>query len=114
MSIALIPSVTIADTTAKCTIYEDPSIITSDYILQQPALNINQALQDRVAGIDFDGLSIRGIRSLTSLTDAPTYFLNGMPYHGSLSDIDPAEIVGIRIRKACRNLCRSILLQMFF
>ncbi len=99
MSIALIPSVTMADTTAKCTIYEDPSVITSDYILQQPALNINQALQDRVAGIDFDGLSIRGIRSLTSLTDAPTYFLNGMPYHGSLSDIDPAEIVGIRILK---------------
>ena len=99
MSIALIPSVTMADTTAKCTIYEDPSIITSDYILQQPALNINQALQDRVAGIDFDGLSIRGIRSLTSATDAPTYFLNGMPYHGSLFDIDPAEIVGIRILK---------------
>lgn len=75
--------------------------LSGDYINQQPALNLTGALKDRVTGLNFDRnnlLTIRGVRSLQE-PNAATIMLNGLPFYGSLSDIDPAEIVSVQILK---------------
>ena len=70
--------------------------------------NISQALQGRVAGVEMMQTSskpgaemqirIRGTRSLTASND-PLVVLDGIPFAGTLSDINPNEIKSIDILK---------------
>jgi TonB-linked SusC/RagA family outer membrane protein len=73
-----------------------------------PAPNITQALQGRLAGVDLAQNStkpgatmqirIRGTRSLTASND-PLVVLDGIPFAGSLSDINPNDIKSLDILK---------------
>lgn len=73
-----------------------------------PSGNITQALQGRVAGVEFAQTSsrpgssmqirIRGTRSLTASND-PLIVLDGVPFVGSISDINPNDIKSIDILK---------------
>jgi TonB-dependent starch-binding outer membrane protein SusC len=73
-----------------------------------PAANISQALQGRLAGVDMSQVSskpganmqirIRGTRSLTA-DNEPLVVLDGIPFVGSISDINPNDIKSIDILK---------------
>lgn len=73
-----------------------------------PTPNISQALQGRIAGVDISQTStrpgatmqirIRGDRSLTGSND-PLIVLDGIPFIGSLGDINPNDIKSIDILK---------------
>ncbi len=79
-----------------------------DVIRELPGSNITQSLQGRIAGVDMQQTStkpgatmqirIRGTRSLNASND-PLVVLDGIPFAGSLSDIDPASIKSIDILK---------------
>ncbi len=82
--------------------------ISSDKIRQVPASNISSALQGRLPGVQISQtdskpgatmqIRIRGTRSLNASND-PLIVLNGIPFGGSLSDINPDEIKSINILK---------------
>lgn len=73
-----------------------------------PSPNISQALQGRLAGVDIEQNStkpgatmqirIRGVRSLSATND-PLIVLDGIPFPGSLADINPNDIKSIDILK---------------
>ncbi|KAF2515684.1 SusC/RagA family TonB-linked outer membrane protein [Flavobacterium foetidum] len=73
-----------------------------------PAANITQALQGRLAGVEMTQTSskpgaamqirIRGTRSLTGSND-PLVVLDGVPFAGSIGDINPADIKSVDILK---------------
>lgn len=73
-----------------------------------PTPNISQALQGRIAGVDISQTStrpgatmqirIRGDRSLTGNND-PLVVLDGIPFIGSLGDINPNDIKSLDILK---------------
>lgn len=73
-----------------------------------PAGDITQALQGRIAGVDFQASSsnpgasmtirIRGDRSLSASND-PLIVLDGIPFMGSLSDISTNDIKSIDVLK---------------
>lgn len=73
-----------------------------------PAGNITQALQGRLAGVDMTQTSskpgasmqirIRGTRSLTGSND-PLIVLDGVPFAGTIGDINPVDIKSIDILK---------------
>lgn len=79
-----------------------------DAVREMPAANISQALQGRVAGVEMQQTSskpgatmqirIRGTRSLNASND-PLIVLDGIPFAGSLSDINPNSIKSIDILK---------------
>jgi TonB-linked SusC/RagA family outer membrane protein len=89
------------------------SSIQSDDLQQVPAHDITYALQGRIAGVEMSQTStapganmqirIRGTRSLsTSKYDSrnnPLIVLDGIPFMGSLSDIDPTNIKSMDILK---------------
>jgi len=70
--------------------------------------NITQSLQDRIAGIELSQTSsqpgatmqirIRGTRSLTASND-PLIVVDGIPFPGNISDIDPNSIKSMDILK---------------
>lgn len=70
--------------------------------------NITQSLQGRVAGVEMSQVSskpgetmqirIRGTRSLNASND-PLIVLDGIPFAGSLSDINPSDIKSLDILK---------------
>ncbi len=82
--------------------------IKGDMIREVPASNISQALQGRVAGVQMAQTSskpgaamqirIRGTRSLNASND-PLVVLDGIPFAGSISDINPSDIKSIDILK---------------
>lgn len=82
--------------------------ISGDRMREVPAPNISQAIQGRVAGVDISQTSskpganmqilIRGQRSLTA-SNAPFIVLDGIPFPGSLGDINPNDIKSIEILK---------------
>ncbi|GHT38109.1 SusC/RagA family TonB-linked outer membrane protein [Bacteroidia bacterium] len=82
--------------------------INGDVMRNVPASNISQALQGRVAGVEMAQSSskpgaemqirIRGTRSLTASND-PLVVLDGIPFAGSIGDIDPNNIKSIDILK---------------
>ncbi|MFL5739656.1 MAG: SusC/RagA family TonB-linked outer membrane protein [Flavisolibacter sp.] len=82
--------------------------IDGDKLRDIPTPNISQALQGRIAGVDISQTStrpgatmqirIRGDRSLTGSND-PLVVLDGIPYIGSLADINPNDIKSIDILK---------------
>ena len=84
------------------------SSMRGDKLREVPATNITYALQNRVAGVDLSQTSsqpgattqirIRGTRSLTASND-PLIVLDGIPFAGNLSDINPNDIKSVDILK---------------
>ncbi len=82
--------------------------ISGDIMREIPAANISQALQGRLAGVDISQTStrpgatmqirIRGERSLSG-DNNPLVVLDGIPFPGSLADINPNDIKSIDILK---------------
>jgi TonB-linked SusC/RagA family outer membrane protein len=82
--------------------------ITGNVMREIPSPNISQALQGRLAGVEMTQTStrpgatmqirIRGTRSL-SADNNPLVVLDGIPYLGSLADINPNDIKSIDILK---------------
>lgn len=82
--------------------------VGGDKLQEMPSTNITYALQNRVAGVDMTQTSsqpgatmqirIRGTRSLTASND-PLAVLDGIPFMGNLSDINPGDIKSMDILK---------------
>ncbi|SHG39815.1 SusC/RagA family TonB-linked outer membrane protein [Dysgonomonas macrotermitis] len=82
--------------------------IRGDDIRQIQTGNFSSALQGRVAGVEMQQTSskpgssmqirIRGIRSLNASND-PLIVLDGIPFAGSISDINPSDIKSLDILK---------------
>ncbi|MCF0202603.1 MAG: SusC/RagA family TonB-linked outer membrane protein, partial [Bacteroidaceae bacterium] len=82
--------------------------INGENLREVPASDITESLQGRIAGVDLTTtnsqpgssmqIRIRGQRSLTASND-PLIVLDGIPFMGSLSDIDPSAIKSMDILK---------------
>ena len=82
--------------------------VGGDKLQEMPSTNSTYALQNRVAGVDMTQTSsqpgatmqirIRGTRSLTASND-PLVVLDGIPFMGNLSDINPGDIKSMDILK---------------
>lgn len=82
--------------------------VKGDVVREMPGSNITQSLQGRIAGVDMQQSSskpgatmqirVRGTRSLNASND-PLIVLDGIPFAGSLSDINPNSIKSIDILK---------------
>lgn len=82
--------------------------ISGEKMNEVPASNITQALQGRVAGVQMTQTSskpgatmqirIRGTRSLNASND-PLIVLDGIPFAGSIGDINPIDIKSVDILK---------------
>lgn len=82
--------------------------INGDAMRDVPSANITQALQGRVSGVEFSQgsskpgaqmqIRVRGTRSLNASND-PLVVLDGIPFAGSLSDINPTDIKSVDILK---------------
>lgn len=82
--------------------------IGGEKLREVPAPNISQALQGRLAGVDISQTStrpgatmqirIRGTRSLNAEND-PLVVLDGIPFLGSLADINPNDIKSLDVLK---------------
>lgn len=82
--------------------------IQGDVMRDVPSANITQALQGRLPGVEFSQTSsqpgaamqirIRGSRSLTASND-PLVVLDGVPFVGSIGDINPNDIKSIDVLK---------------
>ena len=82
--------------------------VSGGKIMENPSANITQALQNRVAGVDMQQtnsqpgaemrIRIRGQRSLSASND-PLIVLDGIPFLGTLSDINPSDIKSMDILK---------------
>ena len=82
--------------------------IQGDDITDVSATNVTQSLQGRLPGVDISSTSsrpgataqirIRGTRSLTASND-PLIVLDGIPFPGSLSDINPNDIKSVDVLK---------------
>ena len=79
-----------------------------DVVREVASTNISTALQGRIAGVEMTQTSskpgaameirIRGVRSLTASND-PLVVLDGIPFAGTLNDIDPNSIKSVDILK---------------
>lgn len=82
--------------------------INGDKMREVPSANVSQALQGRMAGVQISQTStkpgatmqirIRGTRSLTATND-PLIVLDGIPFIGSIGDLNPEDIKSIDILK---------------
>src|SRR5690242_10199747 len=82
--------------------------VNGEKLREVPAANISYALQGRVAGLEMSQTStkpgatmqirIRGARSL-SADNNPLIVLDGIPFVGSLADINPDDIKSVDILK---------------
>ncbi|HEX3167421.1 MAG TPA: TonB-dependent receptor [Chitinophagaceae bacterium] len=82
--------------------------ISGNKMREVPAPNISQALQGRLAGVEITQTStrpgatmqirVRGSRSL-SADNNPLIVLDGIPFMGSLADINPNDIKSVEILK---------------
>jgi TonB-linked SusC/RagA family outer membrane protein len=82
--------------------------ISGESLREVPVANIGQALQGRLPGVQISQNSsqpgaspqirIRGTRSLTASND-PLIVLDGIPFPGSLGDINPNDIQSVDILK---------------
>lgn len=82
--------------------------ISGEKMRDVPAVGITQAMQGRLPGVELAQTStqpgaamrirIRGTRSLTASND-PLVVLDGIPFAGTINDIDPNEIQSIDILK---------------
>ncbi|MFC4673336.1 SusC/RagA family TonB-linked outer membrane protein [Dysgonomonas termitidis] len=79
-----------------------------DIVREVAATNVSTALQGRIAGVEMTQTSskpgaemqirIRGTRSL-SADNAPLIVLDGIPFSGSINDVDPNSIKSVDILK---------------
>jgi TonB-linked SusC/RagA family outer membrane protein len=84
------------------------SSISGQKLNEVPSSNISSALQGRLPGVQISQTStqpgapmqilIRGQRSI-SASNAPLIVLDGIPFSGSFSDIDPANVKSISVLK---------------
>jgi TonB-linked SusC/RagA family outer membrane protein len=84
------------------------SSITGEALKEVPVATVTQALQGRVAGLEINSttsrpgggaqIRIRGSRSLTASND-PLIVLNGIPFTGTIDDINPSDIASIDVLK---------------
>ena len=84
------------------------SSIGGEELREVPSANISEALQGRLPGVELSQTSsqpgatqqirIRGTRSLSGNND-PLIVLNGVPFAGSLNDINPNDIQSMDILK---------------
>ncbi|HEV7331303.1 MAG TPA: TonB-dependent receptor [Flavisolibacter sp.] len=82
--------------------------IGGERLREVPSTNITQAIQGRLAGVDIAQTStrpganmqirIRGTRSITGEND-PLIVLDGIPFIGSLADLNPNDIKSIDVLK---------------
>ena len=82
--------------------------VRGDVLQEMPSSNITQALQGRIPGVEMTQTSskpgaamqirIRGTRSLNASND-PLVVLDGIPFAGSIGDINPNDIKSIDILK---------------
>lgn len=82
--------------------------IDADAITEIPSPNVTQALQGRLAGVEMSQanskpgaslqIRIRGTRSLSATND-PLIVLDGIPFAGSIGDINPNDVKSIDILK---------------
>lgn len=82
--------------------------IRGDVMRDVPAANISQALQGRISGVDMSQTStkpgatmqirVRGTRSLNASND-PLVVVDGIPFAGSIGDINPSYIKSVDILK---------------
>jgi len=82
--------------------------INGERMREIPSANISQALQGRIAGVEMSQtntrpgavmqIRVRGARSL-SADNNPLIVLDGIPFLGSLNDINPDDIKSIEILK---------------
>lgn len=82
--------------------------ISGNVMREIPAPNVTQALQGRLAGVEISQTStrpgatmqirIRGVRSL-SADNNPLIVLDGIPFIGSLGDINPNDVKSIEVLK---------------
>jgi TonB-linked SusC/RagA family outer membrane protein len=73
-----------------------------------PSANLQGALQGKAAGLEIQTtgttpgsdmqIRIRGVRSISG-SNAPLFILDGIPYDGSLTDINPDDIASIDVLK---------------
>lgn len=82
--------------------------ISGDKMRDVPSVGVTQAIQGRLPGVELAQTSsqpgaamrirIRGTRSLTASND-PLIVLDGIPFAGSINDIDPNDIQSLDILK---------------
>jgi TonB-linked SusC/RagA family outer membrane protein len=82
--------------------------VSSKELREVPVANLQQALQGRAAGVEVQRVGtapgatarirVRGERSINGSND-PLVVLDGIPYEGSISDINQDEIASINILK---------------
>jgi TonB-linked SusC/RagA family outer membrane protein len=82
--------------------------ISGEVMRDVPSSNISQALQGRISGVDMSQTStkpgaamqirVRGTRSLNASND-PLVVIDGIPFAGSISDINPGYIKSIDVLK---------------
>lgn len=82
--------------------------ISGDAMREIPAANVTQALQGRLPGVEISQtntkpgatmqIRVRGVRSLNASND-PLIVLDGIPFTGSIGDINPTDIKNIDILK---------------
>ena len=82
--------------------------VSGDIVREIPSTNVTTALQGRLPGVEFSQTSskpgaamqirIRGTRSLNASND-PLIVLDGIPFPGSISDINPNDVKSIDILK---------------
>lgn len=82
--------------------------ISGEMMRDVPSANISQALQGRISGVDMSQTStkpgatmqirVRGARSLNASND-PLLVVDGIPFAGSIGDINPNDIKSIEVLK---------------
>ncbi|SDP96676.1 TonB-linked outer membrane protein, SusC/RagA family [Mucilaginibacter sp. OK268] len=82
--------------------------VSGNTLREIPVANIQQALQGRAAGVEVQAVGtrpgadaqirIRGERSIQAGND-PLFVLDGIPYSGTLNDINPDDIASVDILK---------------
>ena len=82
--------------------------ISGNKMNEVPGVDISRALQGRVAGVEMSQtttkpgsgmqIRIRGVRSLNASND-PLIVLDGIPFSGTITDIDPNDVKSIDILK---------------
>jgi len=82
--------------------------VSGNTLREVPVANIQQALQGRAAGVEVQAVGtrpgadaqirIRGERSIQAGND-PLFVLDGIPYSGTLNDINPDDIASVDILK---------------
>ena len=84
------------------------STVTEEQLRDVPVANVGQALQGRAAGITVSSsattpgqapvIRIRGNRSISGSND-PLLVVDGVPYDGSLNDLNPNDITSLEVLK---------------